>query len=65
MALPDSRGATGRLGIAYMYMGQWVPDASGGGLHVGPRIMVVIPHPEDLRGFQPAEGKTAPAQSGR
>jgi hypothetical protein len=41
----------GRLGIAYMYMGQWVPDASGGEFHVGPHIMVVTPHPEDLQGF--------------
>jgi hypothetical protein len=40
-----------RLGIAYMYMGQWVPGASGGEFHVGPHIMVVTPHPEDLQGF--------------
>ena len=40
-----------RLGIAYMYMGQWVPGASGGEFHVGAHIMVVTPHPEDLQGF--------------
>jgi len=40
-----------RLGIAYMYMGQWVPGASGGEFHVGPHIMVVTPDPEDLQGF--------------
>ena len=40
-----------RLGIAYMYMGQWVPGASGGEFHVGAHIMVVTPHPDDLQGF--------------
>jgi len=40
-----------RLGISYMFMGQWVPGASGGEFHVGPHIMVVTPHPEDLQGF--------------
>jgi hypothetical protein len=40
-----------RLGVSYMYMGQWVPGASGGEFHVGPHIMVVTPHPEDLQGF--------------
>ena len=40
-----------RLGISYMYMGQWVPGVSGGEFHVGPYIMVVTPHPEDLKGF--------------
>jgi hypothetical protein len=40
-----------RLGISYMYMGQWVPGAFGGEFHVGPHTMVVTPHPEDLQGF--------------
>jgi hypothetical protein len=40
-----------RLGVSYMFMGQWVPGASGGEFHVGPHIMVVTPHPEDLQGF--------------
>jgi len=40
-----------KLGVAYMYMGQWVPGASGGEFHVGRHIMVVTPHPEDLQGF--------------
>jgi hypothetical protein len=40
-----------RLGVAYMYMGQWVPGASGGEFHVGPHVMLVTPHPEDLQGF--------------
>ena len=48
-----------RLGISYMFMGQWVPGASGGVFHVGPHIMVVSPHPEDLQGFTKAGG-TAP-----
>jgi hypothetical protein len=40
-----------RLGVSYMFMGQWVPGVSGGEFHVGPHIMVVTPHPEDLQGF--------------
>jgi hypothetical protein len=40
-----------RLGVSYMFMGQWVPGASGGVFHVGPHIMLVTPHPEDLQGF--------------
>jgi hypothetical protein len=44
-----------KLGIAYMYMGAWVPNLSGKTaekeFHVGPHIMVVSPHPEDLLGF--------------
>jgi hypothetical protein len=40
-----------RLGVSYMFMGQWVPGASGGEFHVGPHIMVVTPHQEDLQGF--------------
>ena len=43
------------LGIAYMYMGAWVPNLShttaGTEFHVGPHIMVVSPHPDELRGF--------------
>ena len=31
--------------------GLWVPGASGGEFHVGPHIMAVAPHPEDLQGF--------------
>jgi hypothetical protein len=48
-----------RLGISYMFMGQWVPGASGGVFHVGPHIMVVSPHPEDLQGFTRG-GQNAP-----
>jgi hypothetical protein len=40
-----------RLGVSYMFMGQWVPGRSGGEFHVGPHIMVVTPHPEDLQSF--------------
>ena len=40
-----------RLGVSYMFMGQWVPGASGGEFHVGPHIMVVAPHQEELQGF--------------
>jgi hypothetical protein len=44
-----------RLGIAYMYMGAWVPNLSGKTagkeFHVGSHIMVVSPHPDELQGF--------------
>jgi hypothetical protein len=40
-----------RLGVSYMFMGQWVPGRSGGEFHVGPHIMVVAPHQEELQGF--------------
>ena len=40
-----------RIGIAYMYVGAWVPNLSGKGepsksedFHVGPHIMIVSPH---------------------
>lgn len=38
------------VGIAYMYVGAWVPNKSGGTaakneeFHVGPHIMIVSPH---------------------
>ena len=36
------------VGIAYMYVGAWVPNKSGNGsgedFHVGPHIMIVSPH---------------------
>jgi hypothetical protein len=43
-----------RLGVAYMYTGAWVPNWPGETkteFHVGPHIMVVTPHPEELQGF--------------
>jgi hypothetical protein len=40
-----------RLGVSYMFMGQWVPGASGGEFHVGPHIMVVTPRQDELQGF--------------
>jgi hypothetical protein len=40
-----------RLGVAYMYTGHTVPSASGGQFRVGPHIMVVSPHPDELEGF--------------
>lgn len=39
-----------RVGIAYMYVGAWVPNASGKAntstseFHVGPHVMIVSPH---------------------
>src|SRR6267142_3794001 len=44
-----------RIGIAYMCMGARVPNKSGKAaeneFHVGPHIMLVSPHPEDLQGL--------------
>jgi hypothetical protein len=44
-----------RLGVAYNVYGCLVPKTSGksGGeeFHVGPHIMVVSPHPDELEGF--------------
>jgi hypothetical protein len=41
--------AVGRLGVAYMYTGAWVPNWPGETakkeFHVGLHIMVVTPHP--------------------
>src|SRR5712692_7314409 len=46
-----------RIGIAYMYMGAWVPHAAAPTeapdkyFHVGPHVMVVSPHQEELQAF--------------
>jgi hypothetical protein len=43
-----------RIGISYMYSGAWVKSAKGSSgqeFHVGPHLMVVSPHQDDLQGF--------------
>jgi len=46
-----------RIGIAYMYMGAWVPhqaaptESPDKYFHVGPHVMVVSPHQEELQAF--------------
>jgi hypothetical protein len=44
-----------RIGIAYMYVGAWVKAANGASadheFHVGPHLMVVGTHPDELQGF--------------
>jgi hypothetical protein len=44
-----------RLGIAYMYVGAWVKAASSAStdheFHVGPHLMIVSPHQDELQGF--------------
>lgn len=45
-----------KLGISYMYKGAWVPDKHGhhtqdGEFHVGPHIMIVSPHQDELQAF--------------
>lgn len=47
-----------RVGVAYMYTGAWVPDLAHVGppsddhtFHVGPHVMIVTPHNEDLVSF--------------
>ena len=45
-----------RLGIAYMYVGAWVKAASSAStdheFHVGPHLMIVSPHQDELQGVQ-------------
>ena len=41
-----------RIGIAYMYAGAWVKGASADHeFHVGPHLMVVSPHEDELQRF--------------
>ena len=46
-----------RIGIAYMYLGAWVPHRASSSespskyFHVGPHIMVVSPNQGELQGF--------------
>lgn len=44
-----------RIGIAYMYLGAWVKAAQGASsgreFHVGPHLMVVTPHQDELQGL--------------
>lgn len=43
-----------RIGVMYMFVGAWVPDLHGTShsadhtFHVGPHVMIVTPHNEDL-----------------
>jgi len=44
------------LGIAYMYVGAYVPDKSdhatpGSDFHVGPHVMIISPHQDELQRF--------------
>jgi hypothetical protein len=43
-----------RIGISYMYLGQWKfakNDSSGHDFHVGPHLMIVGPHQDDFQGL--------------
>jgi hypothetical protein len=42
-----------RIGISYMYLGlwKWAKDGSGHDFHVGPHVMIVSPHEDELQGF--------------
>jgi hypothetical protein len=43
-----------RIGIAYMCLGAWVKsaqDSSGKEFHVGPHLMIVTPHQDELQGL--------------
>lgn len=50
-----------RIGISYMYVGAWVPNISGADhthdFHVGPHIMIISPHQDDVRGYN-TDGST-------
>src|SRR5215467_15946621 len=43
------------VGISYMYIGAWVPNKSGQSsnkeFHVGPHIMIVTPHQDELQAY--------------
>jgi len=55
--LAGRRANIDKVGIAYMYMGAWVPNKSGSDrtihqeFHVGPHIMIITPHQEELQSF--------------
>ena len=46
-----------QIGVMYMYTGAWVPDLHGTShsedqtYHVGPHVMIITPHQEDLASF--------------
>jgi hypothetical protein len=44
-----------RVGVAYMYRGAWVPNKSANShdkeYHVGPHIMIITPHQDELQGL--------------
>ena len=46
-----------RIGVMYMYTGAWVSDKQGNShatdhtYHVGPHVMIITPHNEDLEKF--------------
>jgi hypothetical protein len=45
-----------RVGIAYMYVGAFVPNeskslTSNPEFHVGPHVMIITPHQDELQGF--------------
>jgi hypothetical protein len=45
-----------RVGIAYMYVGAFVPNVSktattNPDFHVGPHVMIITAHQDELRGF--------------
>jgi hypothetical protein len=46
-----------RVGIAYMYTGEFVPNKAGkrvtrsAEFHVGPHVMIITPHQDELAGF--------------
>ena len=53
--LAGKKAKIDRVGIAYMYVGAWVPEKSDhpGGIHsefhVGPHIMIITPHQDELQ----------------
>jgi hypothetical protein len=50
-------GRIDRIGIAYMYMGAWIPHPAAlteppdNYFHVGPHVMVVSPNQDELQAF--------------
>jgi len=56
-SLADRPTHIDRIGVMYMFSGAWVPDLHGMShsadhtYHVGPHVMIITPHNEDLASF--------------
>ena len=56
-SLADRPTHVDQIGVMYMFSGAWVPDLHGAShspdhtYHVGPHVMIITPHNEDLAKF--------------
>jgi hypothetical protein len=67
-SLADLPTHVDQIGVMYMFAGAWVPDMHGTSqsadytYHVGPHVMIITPHNEDLAKFN-RDGSTGPSRS--